>query len=134
MMNCNWFDLKGGFDLILKVPFNDKNKAKEMKCRWNPELKCWSKYCPWEHLEDGDLIHSGGFEIVDIHIHNNKFIGRAHIGELMIAVCGKQKYDNLYNGSDNGEDDEKESNKIIKQVIRNVVSKNNPLYLNMKTD
>lgn len=41
MSRCSWTDMNVCF--TLRVDFNDKDKARELKCYWSPDDKKWKK-------------------------------------------------------------------------------------------
>ena len=41
MNNTNYREPQMNVRIYLSVPFNDKNKAKDLGCRWDPDRKKW---------------------------------------------------------------------------------------------
>lgn len=82
----NHIDPQMNIRVYLSVPFSDKNKAKELGCRWDPNKKKW--YCLdsdygksnvskcieiWDNPEPYKIIDDNIILLSSILVHNRGF-------------------------------------------------------------
>lgn len=95
----------------LKVPYQEKDKAKELGARWNPEKKSWyidedsdaSLFLPWlEHPTDISMKNA-----IQILVSNNKndlddlFVFNIEIADILYNIAiGVQKETGIYQSLD----------------------------------
>lgn len=61
-----------------KVDYNDREKAKKCKLRWNPDIKTWYKEARYDNSDDEDLVECDitesleSFNLTGVYINSER--------------------------------------------------------------